>query len=466
MSQAPNDLAGLIVNGNDSEALKLVKGPNVSPMQRVKREKLSQGLRDFYLPEGDPTLIEIATVQTPQTSVALASLGQVSPLLQTVPTKKSEGVPLLAMGIVQGLNDFSAALVREAPMSELPSPGDLAIYQRSWFELAMDYSAYGVIEAFSMRRLDPLEHLSDGDTVFERVFYGVKDDSLRERVVNRFVVDGGLSVLTNLSNGQTVFECLLSAQAKMFSKNPLITLIETKKITGIERLGDGTTLFEVALRADINVALALVSTGDVNPHGYASTGQSFFEAALEAGAFDVAAKFAGDKTFDSLERTFDGKTLLELCLERKAINVALACFSGDRVPQSTLLSDGKTPFEHMLILGSKELIFGAIAGQSLTPITKLPPNETTPYELAVKHGAQEIVMIFTKFCGLNGLYVLASGKTCFEYAIDMKQEAIAIGFVEGNSVGPKSTLPSGKTCLDYAVNAGAKGVCQALIQKI
>lgn len=459
-----SDLTTLILQGKDEEALNLMKDVKEDPLTRVKHEKLLSPMKEFFLPGGNPALIEIAAVQTPRTSLLMLSQAHIDPLFQVSPTQKYESMPLLAMGITQGLTEFSAALIREAPSSELPAPTDLALYQQSWFEFAMDYNAYDVIEAFSMRQLDPLEHLPDGETIFERILSDVKDKAIQERIVHKMVVEGGLSVLTNLSNGQTVYECLLSNQD--FSKNPLITLAETQKLTGTERLDDGSTLFEVALKRNQVVSLAFASTGNVDPHGYASTGQSFFEVTLEANAFDTAAKLASEKAFNPLERTFDGKTLLELCLERNATNVALTCFSGDKIPHSALLSDGKTPFERMLMSGSKELIFGAIAGQSLTPITKLPPDETTPYELAVKHGAGDIVMIFTKFCGLNGLYVLSSGKTCFEYAVDMKREDIAVGFVESGTVGPKSKLPSGKTCLDYAVNAGAKGVCQALIQKI
>lgn len=459
-----NDLITLIIQGKDDEALHFIKNKKVDPLIRVEREKLSPSLKEFFLPEEKPALIEVAAVQTPRTSLQLLSQAHINPLFQVSSTQKYENMPLLAMGIIQGLTKFSSTLVLEASPSELPSPIDLALYQQCWFEFAMRYDAYDVIDAFSMRQFDSLEHLPDGETMFERIITDIKDNSIREKIVHRIIVEKGLSVLTNLSSGQTVYECLLSKQD--FTKNPLVVLAETRKLTGTERLDDGSTLFEVALKVNQAVALAFASTGSVDPHGYASTGQSFFEAALEASAFDTAAKLAGDKTFNPLERTFDGKTLLELCLDRKANNVALTCFSGDRIPQSALLSDGKTPFEHMLILGSKELIFGAIAGQSLTPITKLPPDETTPYELATKHGASDIVSIFTKFCGLNGLYVLSSGKTCFEYAVDMKREDIAIGFIESGTVGPKSNLPSGKSCLDYAVNAGAKGICQALIQKI
>jgi len=458
-----------VQSGTDKTALELLR-------------RLESPLDPLMGVQGVPLValaLDRGAVETAAALVAAAPAGTVSPMLQL--PQHDDDEPLLLRALSHNAHALAEALVkqqREGGAEEVAADGQ-ATPAATWIELAVDHGAGGVVAAFAGRPgFDPVARVADGRTLLEVALDKPLPAAAREAVAKAVAGDARYA-LACLSDGRVAFERLLAEGLAL----PLVA--PHGPLLGTERLPDGGTVFERALDAgktsasSAAVALAMVSApeadGCVTPHGCASTGVSFFERALSAGAVEVVGKLAAQSSFDPLERAHDGRTMLELLLALSLTSqgirtVALSVLASGKVPARALLSDGRTAFERVLRLNAKELILGAFAGQGLKPTMQLPPDERTCFELCLacppQSSGAELAFLMVRFAGLDGLHVLGDGRTCFERVLLDHRPELAVGMVDAGSVRPSSRLPDGRTCIDFAASVGARDVCQALAKHV
>ena len=368
----------------------------------------------------------------------------------------------------------------------------IAVGDKTWFEVALEAGAHGLSLAISEGvECQPLHRTSDGTTFIELVLNdkslqpSTQSAMLREMIKHGRGASAPLSLLEHTSDGKGLFSQILARQLvigededaeESDSENNLLCFaLKEVGMTGMERIDDGSTVFEALLmnvprsRVCQRACVQLVKCGGIQPHAILSTGKQVFEQCAQIPAPLVVASLTDCESFKPLSRSTDGKTMFEVALGANCRDSAMKILASGSISRDMLLSDGTTAFEHAVsIAGTAEVVVASLAGQSINALTLLPPRNRTALEIALSHDNTTVASILLALSP-DLLALVKPGdslETCIELIMRYSDSLAAQQISNCDNLDARTRLPSGKTLLEAAASCSATSTCRVLTDRL
>lgn len=200
-------------------------------------------------------------------------------------------------------------------------------------------------------------------------------------------------------------------------------------------------------------------------HAMATAQRTWFELAADHGARQVALAFVRRSSFDGMQRSPDGRTMLERALSEPADSFASDELIGSLVeamPPMSCISDGRTVFEKLL--ESRPAMVVSLVRRGLLRGNERLSDGTTAIEKALEGGNPErrsVAIAMAECGGVDPHACSSTGVGFFERMIGLGEIEVATKLASLKEFNALERTIDGRTLFELALDKGATKVVMA-----